>query len=91
MKPLVLKSSIVSLLCPYDIDLISETNLSTAPAQHLLEYYPVIFSKGFGNETTIYQASPSDMVDNVWTELYNSILSFCCIHGTYPYSSRLIL
>ena len=54
--------------------LISKANYSAAPAQHLVEYYPVTFSTGFGNETTIYQAPPSDTVDKAWSDLYNGAL-----------------
>ena len=54
---------------------VSEVSHSAAPAQHLLEYYPVRFSSGFGNMTTLYQAPPSNAVDEAWSDLYNGTLS----------------
>ena len=88
VKALAHKSSIVCLSSILSITVsVSEASRSAAPAQHLLEYYPVRFTSGFGNMNTIYQAPPSDAVDAAWSDLYNGTLFFACeIH-----QSRIVL
>jgi hypothetical protein len=47
------------------------TVVSSAPAQHLIEYETRVFHEGFGKDKSIYQQAPSPEVDEAWADLYN--------------------
>ena len=49
----------------------SSSPFNPAPAQDALEYIPVRFSGGIGQQATKYQGKPSEAVDKAWDDLYN--------------------
>ena len=60
-------------LCIHPHSCWSYSLLLLAPAQHLVEYHPVLFGHGLGKMTTIYQHPPSETVDKAWTDLYDGM------------------
>ena len=67
-------SQIVYCKSSYPCALTREANHLAAPAQHSLEYHPVVFTNGFGNMTTRYQGEPSDAIDKAWLDLYDGAI-----------------
>ncbi|PLB55082.1 hypothetical protein P170DRAFT_421695 [Aspergillus steynii IBT 23096] len=76
---LVLNASFVlyQLSSPADV---SDTQVLYSPAQDVLRYKNIVFDSSFGAMKTMYQGPPSNVNNDLWSELYNLFHQLHCLN-----------